>query len=577
MLYFLHQRLQEICGNQQPFGGMNMLLFGDLHQLQPVKDGWIFESVDSDYGSLAPNIFTDHFHIFELTEIMRQKEDKSFAETLNRLRTASHTDKDIDLLQSRLITRSQSLLMPDIPHFYTTNKNKDEYNQTIMEQSDGKIDVLYAIDTVSSDLPKSEQQKVLAAAKVKPQSAAGNLPFELTVKEGLCYDITANIRPDDGLVNGAECVVKLVDSTIADNLPICIWVKFASAEIGSSLRKTVAQQFKQFTQKKWTPIAPIQRTFVASRSNIKVTRLQFPLQMSAGRTIHKAQSATHEKIVVDMSGPEKAPQTFWEHMHYVAFSRCTSLHGLHIININEPKLRASSKVINFLENEKKELQLCYQPSYQATSHFTVAFNNVGSILRKWKAMENNFNMINSGIIIIVETWLSSQLDENTCVLQGFTQLRMDSKFVTAHRGLLMYICDTLEYVVTFKEQTPELEIIGCSVTKGNCKWNVLGVYKQPLTSKSRLLQQLQKHLSHINLQEPLMMLGDFNIDIHNDPTNRFLVDMEEKFNLEQVLQDSSTWEGTQIDMVFSNIPNTKAYALTNTWSKHHTLFAQVPM
>ena len=209
--------------------------------------------------------------------------------------------------------------------------------------------------------------------------------------------------------------------------------------------------------------------------------------------------------------------------------------------------------------------------------FYGCFCNVGSVLQKWKALENNFNIINSGIIIIAESWLSSQHDENTCVLQGFSQVRMDSKFVTAHRGLLMYICDTLEYVVTFKEQTPELEIIGCSVTNGNYKWNVLGVYKQPRTSKSRLLQQLQKYLSHINLQEPLMMLGDFNIDIHNDPTNRFLVDMQEKFNLEQVLQDSSTWEGTQIDMVFSNIPNTKAYALTNMWSKHHTLFAQVPM
>ena len=299
--------------------------------------------------------------------------------------------------------------------------------------------------------------------------------------------------------------------------------------------------------------------------------------MSAGRTIHKAQSATHEKIVVDMSGPDKAPQIFWEHMHYVAFSRCTSLHGLHIIDINESKLRASSKVINFLQKEKKDLQLCYQPSYNAKLQMTVAFNNVGSILQKWKALENNLNIVNSSIIFIAESWLSSRQDQNTCILQGFKQVRMDSQFVPGHRGLLMYICDTLEYVVTFREQTPELEVIGCAITKANIKWNILGIYKQPLTSKSTLLEQLHFYLLRINSEEPLIMLGDFNIDIHNDPKNRFLVDMQERFNLEQILQDPTTWEGTQIDMVFSNVRDSQAYALTNTWSKHHTLFAQLPM
>ena len=85
MLLFIHHCLQEICGNQLPFGGINMLLFGDLHQLQPVKDGWIFEDIDPYYGAFAPNIFKDNFEIFELDEIMRQKEDQIFAQTLNCL------------------------------------------------------------------------------------------------------------------------------------------------------------------------------------------------------------------------------------------------------------------------------------------------------------------------------------------------------------------------------------------------------------------------------------------------------------------------------------------------------------
>ena len=75
-----------------------------------------------------------------------------------------------------------------------------------------------------------------------------------------------------------------------------------------------------------------------------VTRKQFPLVMSAAHTIHKAQSATHQQIIVDMSGPTRAPSTFWEHMHYVVFSHCTTLSGLHVMDINVRKIRASPKV-----------------------------------------------------------------------------------------------------------------------------------------------------------------------------------------------------------------------------------------
>ena len=208
MLLFIHHCLQEICGNQLPFGGINMLLFGDLHQLQPVKDGWIFEDIDPYYGAFAPNIFKDNFEIFELDEIMRQKEDQIFAQTLNRLRTASHCKDDITLLESCLITETKSLQMTDVPHFYTTNAKKDAFNEIIMQDNCGQMVVIQAQDSPQGNIPESEKRKALAAAQVKPISAAGNLAYTLTVKEGLHYDITANIDATDGIVNGAECIVR---------------------------------------------------------------------------------------------------------------------------------------------------------------------------------------------------------------------------------------------------------------------------------------------------------------------------------------------------------------------------------
>ena len=85
MLRFIHLRLQEIKGNHLPFGGINIICVGDLFQLQPVMQQYIFIDISNSYGPLATNLWKEHFTLFELTEIMRQKEDRIFAELLNRL------------------------------------------------------------------------------------------------------------------------------------------------------------------------------------------------------------------------------------------------------------------------------------------------------------------------------------------------------------------------------------------------------------------------------------------------------------------------------------------------------------
>ncbi len=210
-----------------------MVLFSDLHQLQSAKDCWIFEDIDPFYGSFAPNIFKDNFMIFELDEIMCQKEDKTFAESLNRLQTASHTAEDMDLWKSRLISEDKSLKMTHVPHFYTTNVKKDEFNANVMEQTVGETVTIKAHDIPQENIPQSEKRKVLAAAKVKPISAAGNLAFSLTVTIGVQYDLTANIDPEDGLVNGAECIVQCIEPAFADKLPVCIWVQFTMTHTGT--------------------------------------------------------------------------------------------------------------------------------------------------------------------------------------------------------------------------------------------------------------------------------------------------------------------------------------------------------
>ena len=79
-------------GCREDFGGVSIIAIGDLFQLEPVMDGYIFKDLRNlDYAALAPSLWHKHLKMFELNEIMRQRDSKLFAELLNRLREGMHT------------------------------------------------------------------------------------------------------------------------------------------------------------------------------------------------------------------------------------------------------------------------------------------------------------------------------------------------------------------------------------------------------------------------------------------------------------------------------------------------------
>ena len=95
LFYYIHKRLQEITTRPLPFGGISVIAVGDLFQLRPVMDNYVFQNLRDGYGPLDTNLWVDHFSMFEFTEIMRQK-NKEFAELLNRLREGNQTANDIN-------------------------------------------------------------------------------------------------------------------------------------------------------------------------------------------------------------------------------------------------------------------------------------------------------------------------------------------------------------------------------------------------------------------------------------------------------------------------------------------------
>ena len=114
----LNNRLKDIKGCTEDFGGVSIIAIGDLFQLEPVKDGCIFKGLKNlDYAVLASSSWHQHFTMFELNEIMHQRDSKLFAELLNKLREGKHTKSDISKLKERVI--QEDINNPiDAPHLF---------------------------------------------------------------------------------------------------------------------------------------------------------------------------------------------------------------------------------------------------------------------------------------------------------------------------------------------------------------------------------------------------------------------------------------------------------------------------
>jgi hypothetical protein len=98
------------------FAGISIIAVGDLYQLPPIKKKGIFD----DYKNETHNLYHSRrvFRMVELTEIMRQKNYKAFILLLHRVRTASHTEDDMKVIQSRFIRTSDPNYPSDALHIW---------------------------------------------------------------------------------------------------------------------------------------------------------------------------------------------------------------------------------------------------------------------------------------------------------------------------------------------------------------------------------------------------------------------------------------------------------------------------
>lgn len=103
---------------------------------------------NSEYSILALTLWQEHFRMFELHEIIRQREFKLFAEMLNRLGEGKHTIKDIIKLKQRLIRCNNTNYPLDASHFFIQNAKLNEYNDRVRKAMSGPKSSIKAHDNV---------------------------------------------------------------------------------------------------------------------------------------------------------------------------------------------------------------------------------------------------------------------------------------------------------------------------------------------------------------------------------------------------------------------------------------------
>ena len=158
---------------------------------------------------------------------------------------------------------------------------------------------------------------------VKKARDCQGLETVLTIALEDRIEVSQNLDVRDGLTNGAAGEVMKIptpsdgtDSMLPDGT---IWILFDETRIGVDARARGKRLYKHDIDRCWTPIQPITKHLqVSANTQITANRTQFPIHISAAKTIHRCQGQTLDAVVADF----KASQT--AHMHYVGISSLKS-------------------------------------------------------------------------------------------------------------------------------------------------------------------------------------------------------------------------------------------------------------
>ena len=287
---------RRIRGVDAPFGGMQLLLFGDFYQLPPISVGapkFVFESP----------LWAEAVHAtIQLREIVRQK-DPGFQDLLNAARRGALLPEHLAALEARrnLPWRDQEI-RPTL--LFSRRREVEQINAANLEALVGEAQT-YQVGTKrdrgGAAIPSAE---VLANHdKDAPYDTA------LTLKVGAQVMLNYNVAVEEGLVNGSRGVVRRFIDMEGEMVPVVRFMNGTDVAIERA---------------KW------------ELDNYKgVFRTQIPLRLAYACTIHRAQGATLDCALIDIG-----TNVFEFGQAYVALSRVKSLDSLYVWALDPAAVQA---------------------------------------------------------------------------------------------------------------------------------------------------------------------------------------------------------------------------------------------
>uniref|UniRef100_A0AC35F3L7 ATP-dependent DNA helicase n=1 Tax=Panagrolaimus sp. PS1159 TaxID=55785 RepID=A0AC35F3L7_9BILA len=368
ILMEINLRCQEISGNKKLFGGMNIMAFGDLLQLPPIKSLQVFEPLTATQvyskfvGGVGLNLW-EEFEYHELKENMRQKNALIYSKALERLRIGESTEADIRMFKSRIIPAAKEGEIPtftEMAKYYLNLCEKggtvmaifskvddvNMFNNAVMKCKNLNIIDIYAKSSKKKsdqnfhqpwkqscfdknkiskfiNLPKSDQSVIEQYPNQKTK-----LPNLIRIAIGCRIILKRNLDMSKGLINGALGTLRdikshEIPSTKNDGFEMVVdklLIEFdhALGKIFEISRDTVT--FKNF-------------------KGIQNSQSQFPIAVAFSCTTHKGQGASLDTVMVSLKDIFEGGQA------YVALSRVKTLEGLHISVWDQSSFKVNTKAI----------------------------------------------------------------------------------------------------------------------------------------------------------------------------------------------------------------------------------------